>query len=215
MALTFPYPLDFLSDHLREGTVALSMMRNDELSGSGDGRYWTAQLARPLWAVSLGLAARRAEEARRLDAKILALNGSSKTLLWADPSYSGPAFGATVELAVSTVTVGAINDDRTAISFAGLPGSFALSAADRFSIIYGTDRYYFGTLSEDAVASTEGSTGEVAVFPYLPFGIAVGSAIEVIRPVLKCIIRPDGYTGFTAMPGGYGSGASLTLLQKV
>ncbi len=212
MALTFPYPLDFLNDYLREGSSTLSIQRNDELSGSGDGRYWTAELARPLWTITLPLVARRPAEARALDAKIIALNGSAKTLLWADPSYA-PAFGATVELALATVTVASISTDRTALAFTGLPSGWVLSTGDRFSIVYG-ERYYLATISEDATADSAGATGEVSVFPYLPFGVSIGAVAEIVRPVMKCLIPPSGYTGFTFQPGNYGDGASLTLLQK-
>lgn len=213
MALTFPYPLDFLSDYVRKETVSLSIQRNDEMSGSGDGRYWTAQLSRPLWTASMSLKKASRFLAREIDAKIIALNGSANTLLWADPSYE-PMFGTTVELAMSSIVVSGIKSDRTAISFSGLPPGFMICTGDRFSVNY-SGRYYYASFSEDAQANASGSTSQVSVFPYVPMGMSAGASCEFIRPVMKCFIPPSGYTEYTMEYGDYAQGASLTLLQKV
>ncbi len=143
-----------------------------------------------------------------------ALNGSSDSFLFADPAYSGPAFGATVELALATVTVASINANRTAMSFAGMPPGFALRVGDRLSIPHGTDRQFYSALSSDGVADGAGKTGEISVFPYLPFGVAVGFVVELVKPTLKVIIPPSGYTPFTVYPGPYAAGASITMPQK-
>lgn len=209
MALTFPYPLEFLSEHIRGTEIPLALRRFDEASGSGDGRVWGARLAAPLWTATLPLVARSWAEARAVDAKILALDGMSKSFLWADPVYL-PAAGGT---AGSGVTVAAVSEDRTALALSGLPAGYAVSIGDRLSISHGSGRVWFATFSEAAVSDASGNLGALAVYPYLPLGVAAGAAVEMDRPYLKAAV--EDYTGFTAKPGKYSQGASLSLLQKV
>lgn len=213
MALTFPYPLAFLSAHLcTTDGVQLEIMRNDEQSGSGDGRYWTAQLARPLWKATLTLAAKHAADARALNAKIWALDGTKNAFLWSDPSYSGATGGA----AGTGVTVSAISTDRTRVSLTGLPASFAIAAGDRLSISYGSGRVYYGTFAEDRTASSAGAAASTAVFPYIPAGVSVGDAVEMDKPFFKAFVPPDGFTPYPVNPKyKWAEGASLTLLQRV
>lgn len=82
MEISDVYPLSFLSDQLiTKQAVTVSLKRNDEQSGSGDGRYWIAQLARPLWQVEMTLEAMGRScipRARAIDAKIRALAAFSR-----------------------------------------------------------------------------------------------------------------------------------------
>lgn len=207
--LSFPYALSFLSDVLRMGSVGFHLMRFDEQSGSGDGRIWTAELARPIWQVSLPLTRCKWDQARRIDARLRALQGSKRDLLWADPTYqttSNPGAG---------VTVSTIAADRASVTLAGLPPNYNLRAGDRFSIPWGGGRHYLAEVAEDVVASGAGVAAGVGVMPFVPLGIANGAAANLIMPTLKLFIPPGGHTPYTAMLGGYSEGASLTLLQRL
>ena len=207
MALTFPYPLAFLSAHIKAAQIPLTLRRFDETSGSADGRFWSARMAAPLWSAVVTLVARSWAEAREVDAKILALDGMAKTFLWADPVYS-PAAGGSPG---SGVTVSAIASDRTAISLAGLPAGYQVTTGDRLSIAY-SGRVWMATFSETRAANGSGALASTAIYPYLPLGVSTGAAVEMASPYLKAIV--ESYTGFTAMPGRYSQGATLTLLQK-
>ncbi|WP_273687101.1 hypothetical protein [Ketogulonicigenium vulgare] len=212
MTVSYPYALGFLSDRLRANQVQLSIARFDERSGSGDGRIWTAQLAPPLWQLNLSLAARSAADARAIDARLNALDGSRGTFLWQDPTY-GPAGGFVHGL--EAVQISAISDDRTGLTLSGLPAGYEIYAGDRLGVSFDEGRQYLATFAEDAIAGAGGGAGPVSVFPYLPFGVQVGARVDLVAPVLKLIIAPGGYTGFTQMPGGYGQGASLSMIQRV
>ena len=48
-------PLSYLSDLLCIDSVTWDVQRNDELSGSGDGRVWQAELAPPLWTADIAI----------------------------------------------------------------------------------------------------------------------------------------------------------------
>lgn len=208
------FPLSFLSQRLGLSSVAFDMQRNDELSGSGDGRYWTAQLARPLWKVTASLHVQNPATARSIDARIRGLDGSANAFLFQDPTYE-PVFGATAELAASTVTLGSISGNRTQVSLAGLPPGYVLVPGDRFSIDWGTDRVYFAEFTEDATADASGATGLARVMPYPPLSLAVGAGVELVSPKIRVFIPPNGYTPFTRQAGAYSDGASLTMLQRV
>lgn len=211
MALADVYPLAFLSDLLApRGDCQFSLRRFDEQSGSGDGRFWTARLAGPLWEVSLSLSPRRRDAAAEISAKIRALDGMRRQFLFEDKSYS-PASGG---VSGASVRVASINADRTAIALNGLPVGYRVTAGDRMSIAWGSGRYFFAEFVETVTANGSGITPQAAIMPYLPQGIAASAAVEMTRPRLKVIVPPGGFTPFTDIPGRLSQGASLTMLQK-
>ncbi len=214
MALSFPYALSFFCDTLRVNRVRLGLRRNDEQSGSGDGRFWSAELARPLWTADISLADRPERLARDLEAKINGLDGTRGTFLFADPTYKGPASGVTTGL--GSVTVSSIRADRGAIGLTGLPAGFVASAGDYLSINFGSGRVYFGALAEGGTANGSGVLASREIRPYLPMTITTGATVELVRPRFKAIIPPSGYTPFNYdLPHGeVATGASLQILQK-
>ena len=212
MAVTYPLPLADLSDVLRAKTCVVRLERFDEYSGSGDGRFWSASMAKPLWAAEIVLADRSAALARRLEAKINALRGSTGTFLFADPSYPGPAAGN----AAGGVTVSAIATDRDALSLAGLPANFQITAGDRLSISHSSGKRYYGEFVEDVQAGSQGNISSISVSPDLPFGVAAGQAVKLAKPEMVVAIVPDGYGHFTYdLPNGdIARGGKLMLRQK-
>lgn len=212
MALSFPYALDFLAKCLTGDRVSLDLRRNDEMSGSGDGRFWAAELSRPLWTAQINLHAKQAAHAREINAKVWALDGSSKTFLFGDPAYKGPASGMTTGL--GSVTVSSIRADRGAISLSGLPPGFVASAGDYLSINFGTGRVYFGALAEGGTANGSGVLASREIRPYLPMTITTGATVELVRPRFKAIIPPGGFTPFANFRGRWGDSASIQVLQK-
>ncbi|SEI10142.1 hypothetical protein [Paracoccus alkenifer] len=213
MALTYPYPLADFCDGLRAISVVMTLRRHDEQSGGGDGRFWTAELAPPLWSAEVALAARPAPLARELDARIDGLNGSSGTFLFSDPSYRGPAGGSA---GLTAVTLSGISADRGAVALAGLPAGFVITAGDFLSIDYGPGRVYFGRFAEGAVANGSGAIAQREIRPHLPMTITAGAAVELARPRFKAFIPPGGYKPFNyVLPHGeIAVGASLSILQK-
>lgn len=210
MALSFPYALDFLAKCLTGERVPLVLKRFDESSGSGDGRMWSSQLSTPLWTSSYNLYSQTPAEARAINAKINALDGTSQTMFWSDPYYSGPASGVTTGL--GNVTVASVRADRGAVALTGLPGSFEASAGDYLTIPYGSGRVYMGQLAEDGIAGAGGVLSQREIRPYLPFGIAAGVTVHLVRPYFKAMVTD--YTPFASFRGRWGDSASITILQK-
>lgn len=210
MALSFPYALDFLAKCLTGERVPLVLKRFDESSGSGDGRMWSSQLSTPLWTSSYNLYSQTPAEARAINAKINALDGTSQTMFWSDPYYSGPASGVTTGL--GNVTVASVRADRGAVALTGLPGSFEASAGDYLTIPYGSGRVYMGQLAEDGIAGAGGVLSQREIRPYLPFGIAAGARVQMVRPYFKAMVTD--YTPFASFRGRWGDSASITIMQK-
>lgn len=210
MALSFPYALDFLAKCLTGPAIPLKLQRFDEMSGGADGRFWSSQMAPPLWGATYSLYTKGGEEARAINAKINALDGMSQTMFWADPYYKGPASGVTTGL--GGVTVASVRADRGAVALTGLPGSFEASAGDYLTITYGSGRVYMGQLAEDGIAGAGGVLSQREIRPYLPFGIAAGASVQLVRPYFKAMVTD--YTPFASFRGRWGDSASITIMQK-
>lgn len=211
MAFSFPYEVSFLAQCLAGETIPLGLRRFDEMSGSGDGRMWGLQVATPLWGASYGLYSKHGAKAREINAKIYGLDGMSKTMLWADPYYKGPASGQVAGL--GAVTVSGIRADRGGIGLSGLPEGFTLTPGDYFSIQYGTGRVYFGTFGEGGTAGAAGNISAAReIRPYLPFGVSVGATVELVRPYFKAMVTD--FTPFANFRGRWGESASITIMQK-
>lgn len=214
MALTYPYPLAFFSDILHAGDVTFDLQRNDEMSGSGDARYWTAELARPLWSADIPLQPLPKPEARAINAKVRGLDGTSKAFLVADPSYDGPAAGEQ-GLSGATVTVNGVRGtDRMALAITGLPIPFTLTPGDYVTIRGGSGQVYFGMFVEGAT-STGGTIGQREVRPAIPHWVSSGDPVELVQPYFKAIIPPGGFRPYRMNLGDYGAGASISILQKL
>ncbi|RNF35386.1 hypothetical protein [Paracoccus methylarcula] len=213
MALTYPYPLAFLSELLHAGDVTFDLQRNDELSGSGDGRYWGAELARPLWTAEFPLQPVAKPEARAINARIHALDGVSRSFLLADPSYPGPAFGDNSGL--EAVTVDAVRANRTQIGLAGLPNGFVATIGDYITILGPNGQVYFGQFLETSSPVSDGTIFGREVRPVLPLWVAPGQAVLLVEPYFRAIIPPGGFRPYRMNLGDHASGASLTILQKL
>ncbi|RRH71991.1 hypothetical protein [Falsigemmobacter faecalis] len=206
---SFPYALAALTDHLRAAEATQELRRFDEQSGSGDGRVWAQELARPLWQAGIKLVPCRTLEARRIDALLRSLAGSQGTFLWADPSYAPPYDPG------DAVVVSAIASDRASVTLTGLPPHYVLRPGDRFSVAWGGGRQYLAEVSDETWASNTGVASGVAVYPYLPLGISAGASANLLRPVMTAFVPPGGHTPFTSLPGGISSGGALQLLQRI
>lgn len=207
MALTEPYPLAFLSSILRIASCQFDQLRFEEASGSGGGQRWAAEMDDPLWQVTIALANCNWPLAREVNAKVVAL-GSMKSMLFADPRYM-PAAGGSPG---AGATIGSISAARNAIALAGLPAAYRVTAGDRLSINSGGVSLYFGEFAETLVANGSGQTAQISINPPLPQSLAAGAAVALGAPVLRA--RVGSYTPYAWQLGDYGSGASLTLVQR-
>lgn len=198
MAISFPYPLEFLADKLPISSVVFDIQRNDELSGSGDGRVFQAELAPPLWMATVNLQTKLNAEIKQISAKIRKLNGSQDAMFLYDPLSLYPQSDPDGSLLGSSSTkINAIGGDLGSFSLNGLPAGYKLTAGDKISAAYGS-KFDFYEVSEDVVANSSGVTPIFGVFPYVSAGLAAGNSVSLRKPAMKCIIMPGSHNPGTS-----------------
>ncbi|MET3648025.1 carbohydrate binding domain-containing protein [Phyllobacterium ifriqiyense] len=90
MAITYPYALSVLADRLDIESVVWDIQRNDELSGSGDGRVWQAELAPPLWTGDVTVNVGYHDDIKQIAALIRKLHGAQNQFYLYDPLSKYP-----------------------------------------------------------------------------------------------------------------------------
>lgn len=216
MAYTFPLAKTVLSDILKISEVVWDIQRNDELSGSGDGRTWQVELAPPLWRAEVKLAPAYNADAKQVAAIIRRLNGAQNTFFLVDPSSPYPSSDPTGStIGSSTVTINSISSDRNQLSLTGLPSTYVLHPGDKGQISYSSNptRNYFFEVSETAVASGGGTTSAFEIFPRVALGISTGATVILKKPACKMFIVPESFH-----PGDVQNlittGAAFTCLER-
>lgn len=216
MAITYPYAVAALADLLRIRTVTWDVRRGDELSGSGDGRFWQAELTPPLWMALVELVPGYNDDVKRIAALIRKLHGAQEAFYLYDPISPYPQADPTGSIVgSSSVTVNSITVARRALTFTGLPSGYRLTVGDKFHIAYGSNpvRRYFGEVSEAAQASSGGTTALFEVFPHVPAGVVIGNAVTLRKPACKMFIVPDSFNPGTA-DRLITSGLAFTALER-
>lgn len=187
MAITYPYSISTFADLLPIAEVVWDVQRNDELSGTGDGRVWQAELARPLWTAEVRLRALYHNEAKRYGALIRKLHGAQESFWLYDPISKYPQADPTGAISTSP-KVHSVGSGRHTIRIKDLPTTYALKAGDKGQITYGSPaRNFYFEVSEDVTASG-GTTAEFGVFPHVPTGVAANNAVNLKKPACKMFI---------------------------
>ncbi|CAN7338941.1 hypothetical protein LJR251_001882 [Rhizobium rhizogenes] len=213
MAVSYPYSLPALADLLKISSVVWDIQRNDELSGSGDGRVWQAELAPPLWTGTVTLADMYNAEAKQIAARIRKLHGAQEALFLYDPLSKYPqADPDGTKLGAASVSIAVLGADNASLSLQGLPASYRLTVGDKMQIGYG-GRYAFLEVSETVVANGAGTTPVFGVFPHLPAGFSIGLGVVLLLPACKCIIMPGSHNPGTAS-GLITTEATFKIVQK-
>ena len=213
MAVSYPYSLPAFADLLKISSIVWDIQRNDELSGSGDGRVWQAELAPPLWIGTVTLADMYNAEAKQIAARIRKLHGAQEALFLYDPLSKYPqADPDGTKLGAASVSIAALGDDNASLSLKGLPAGYRLTVGDKMQVGYG-GRYAFLEVSETVSADGQGITPVFGVFPHLPAGFAAGLGVTLLLPACKCLIMPGSHNPGTAS-GPITSGATFKIIQK-
>ncbi|MCV9997322.1 hypothetical protein OE766_03600 [Pararhizobium sp. YC-54] len=216
MTITYPYSLATFADKLRISSVIWSIQRGDEMSGSGDGRFWQAELTPPLWMAEVTLTELGNDAAKQIAALIRKLHGAQEAFFLYDPVSQFPqADKKGLFLGSSVVTVGAVGGSRRTLSLLGLPGGYVLTLGDKIQIPYGSDptRYAFLEISETVAANGSGVTGQFEVFPHVPTGVGPDQSVILKRPACKVIVQPGSHNPGTAQ-NIMTEGATFKVIQK-
>lgn len=215
MAITFPLSVAALADKLKIKSVIFDIKRNDEMSGSGDGRLWQAELAPPLWTAEISLRTDYNDALKQIAAIIRKLNGSQEAFYLYDPISKYPQYDPTGSiLSGASPAVLAIAAGRNALSLNFLPANYRITLGDKLCIPYGSPvKYAFVEASETVTANGSGVTGMMEIFPNLPIGLGAGGAVILSKPFCKMILMPGTHNPGTAqLP--FTENASFQAIQK-
>ena len=216
MAIVYPYPLPMLADRLAIASVVWDIQRNDEMSGSGDGRVWQAELAQPLWTADVVLSDDPHNDVKQIAALIRRLHGSQESFMLYDPLSMYPqADPKGTALGANVVMVKSIGADRQSLSLKGLPNGYTLTLADKMQVAYasGPVRNFFCEVSETVTSNGGGETAEFGVFPHIPVGLAVDDVVTLKRPACKVFVPPNAFKPGTAR-GTITGGASFKVIER-
>lgn len=187
MAITYPYGLTVLADLLKIASVKWDIQRNDEMSGSGDGRVWQAELAPPLWKADVTIQVGHRHEVEQIAALFRKLHGGQESFFLYSPVRKYPLLDPDGSI-VGSNNVQVHTPSGGGIRLKGLPAAYKLSRGDKLQITYATSRNYFGEVSEDVTADGSGVTAEFGVFPNLPAGLLANDAVILKKPACKMFL---------------------------
>ncbi|NTH50938.1 hypothetical protein G6L09_08120 [Agrobacterium rhizogenes] len=205
-------PLSYLADRLKIESVTWSVQRNDELSGSGDGRLWQAELAPPLWTAEIKLAADYAANAEGVAALIRSLRGAQDPFLLYNPMRRHPIadpFGTI--LGSASVSINSLGSSTNELSLKGLPAGYALTVGDKLQIM--APKTQFVEIVDTIAASGSGVTSVFRVFPALRAGTAVNMAVQLVNPACAMVISTGSHNPGTTT-GNITTGASFKAIEK-
>lgn len=207
-------PLSYLNNLLCIESVTWDIQRNDELSGTGDGRVWQAELAPPLWTATITANVNYHDDVKRLAARIRGLTGSKEPFMLNDPLSRNPQFDKTGSISgTGNKTITAITNGGRTINLSGFSNAFQLKAGDKFQLSYGASKFSFHEVSEDYTALSTGAFGNVNIFPAIPAGVTTGQIAQFYNPACQMIIFPDSFNPGTAS-GLFTTGLTFKAIQK-
>ncbi|TPM39580.1 hypothetical protein [Mesorhizobium sp. B2-3-4] len=215
MALTFPLSLAAFADLLDVTAVKWWLQDNREYSGMGSGQILEADLAPQLWQGDVTLAEAYHYEVRKIEARVNAVIRSLGSFYLYDPRTAAPyADRDGAILGASTVQINSLPDAKS-MSLKGLPAGYVLTAGDYLAFDYGSpSRRAFHEVSEDVTAGGGGTTGAFEVSPFIRPGAAVNQTVTLIKPAMKCKIKPGSFSvGSTG--NAVTSQISFSVVQKL
>lgn len=199
-------------DKLPISAVDWNIQRHDEMSGSGSGDLWTAELADPLWTGDVALGEGMNGELKQAAARIRALGGSRIAFMMCDPISQFPQAdlkGTLIGNAV--ITLRTIGSDRITARMQGFPPGYVLTVGDKLQVNYLTLSAFVEV--GDTLAADANGNLDVPIFPRLPSSFAAGALVIVKRPACPVIILPDSHKAGTAART-VTNGAGFKVIQK-
>jgi hypothetical protein len=180
-----------LADLLRIESVVFDIRRNDELSGSGDGRLWQAELAPPLWTADIALQPAYHADAEDVATVLRSLNGSQEPFMLYSPTRRFPRADPTgALLGAYNPLISSIAPDRRNIALKFLPAGYVLMRGDKLQIVFGERNQFLEIVDEVVTANGAGVTPSFRVFPHVRIGVGVDQAALLKNPACKMILQP-------------------------
>jgi hypothetical protein len=216
MAITYPLSLAAFADTLGVRRTKWQLQDNRELSGMGSGQVLQAKLAPSLWVGDVTLREWYHDDAASIEAKLAVLIEQMGSFYLYDPRKWAPRDDPTgAILGAATVQIASLPTPAT-MSLKGLPAGYKLAAGTDLAFDYGSSptRRAFHRIAEDVTATGGGSTTAFNVTPFVRPGAAVNASVTLIKPAMKCIIKP-GSVDVSSTENILTTQISFSVLQKI
>lgn len=218
MPLSFPLALSAFYDLIQIGESEFYLSNPREVNRMAGGAQVSASLGDAIWRGRFALPRSndRARSAQR-DALVSVLDRAGASFLAYDRTKPYPAADPDGSLLGAAVPrIGGFDaPDARLLSLVDLPGEYQLSGGDLIGWQYGASplRYALHRIVSDVQASEGGATGLFEVTPFIAPGAAVGTAVTLIRPVIKAVLEPEPSYGLHRSGGS--EGAEISFVQTM
>lgn len=192
MALTFPLDLGPLL-HVMQVRFWLQTAQQRSLLANGD--VLVADVAPSYWMAEMTLINMDFRDAKALQAKFEALDGSKNPFYLYDPRCEYPAEdpGGYI-IGAATPVVSSVSGNNKEMTITGLPGGYVLTAGDMFHVNYGpsNQRRFLGRVITGGIAT--GGSVSIEFRPHVEVtNMLNGKTISFVRPSAKMKLIPDSF----------------------
>lgn len=194
MAYTFPLSTADFWDLLPIQSLTFDPVEQLELSETGGGEFIAHDLGPQLWSGRVSLGKMTPSEARLIMPMLnLLRSGGRSFLAWDRRRPEGPTAdpdGTVLGAAAPKIVTGA---GRSVVLF-DLPPGYAFQRGDLMAVQASYGRLLLQIVTPSVVADGSGwagLSGAIEVVPSIPVPLVAGTAVTLIRPACKCMIRPQ------------------------
>src|SRR5690554_1374682 len=122
-----PYPVSFIADLLRVPQRSFRLEVRQEHSTLGSGEILVADLAPARWVADIQTVPMRGQQARTLQSRLEALDGSINAFYLYDPWKCVPASDPRGDiLGSSSVEIGTLGSNNKSLTLSGLPSGYVI-----------------------------------------------------------------------------------------
>lgn len=197
MAQSFPASVASFFNLLQISSGKVYLPAALEMSQTGAGEVFTADLGPRLWAGQVTLARRLHTDLAYVEAKLSLMQQAGAGFMAFDPRRTGPAYDPSgAILGAATVVINSLNSNHRDLTLSGLPAGYVITPGDYLGFSYGSSpvRYAMHQVVIGKTANGSGVTTAIEVTPYIRDGAAVGATVTLLRPTFKAVIVPGSVT---------------------
>lgn len=189
--LSFPLSHAAFLDRLPVGRMVYDLPEQVEISQTGGGEVYSADLAPRLWQGSVTLDGLEPAEEAEAMALIDVFRGAGRTALiydlrrpWPQADRNGALLGG------ANPVIASLPANRRQLSLSGLPAGYQLRRGDYIGWDYLGRRAVHKVVDSTVTASGAGTTGAIEVVPAIRAGVTVGAAVRLTKVSCRALIVP-------------------------
>lgn len=192
MALTYPVSLANFVERLKVTGLSFHAPVPLQESRTAGGEILRARMGASLHQGNVTLHFERHRAARQTRVMLDLLMEPGASFLLSPSDYDGPQEdpGGAI-LGAATVTLNSVAANNRDVTFGGFPSGYHLRRGDAFSFGYGSNpfrRAFHWIVTYNAFADS-GGVLSAEVYPPIRPGWSTGATVELIKPVIKAVIR--------------------------